>query len=73
MYHKTFKCPLLFQVNAFLQKKEKLWLPQFKLSIFTVCGDQIVVWVMFNTYHILVMNLKLKKQTKKTFSTFYKL
>ena len=40
------------------------WLPKFKLSIFTVRRDQIVVRVMFDANHILVMNLK--EGNKKT-------
>lgn len=38
------------------------WLPEFKLSIFTISRDEIVVRVMFDAYHILVMNLKYRDQ-----------
>lgn len=33
-----------------------LWFPEFEKPIFTVCGDQILVWVVGNTNDILLMN-----------------
>lgn len=69
------RCLLLCQgYRSFLTN---LWLPQFKLSIFTVGGDQVIMGVMFHTNHIFVMNLKFKqnmqcKSATRTFGPFIK-
>ena len=40
-----------------------LRLPQPQLSIFTVCGDQVVVWVMHHSNDIFLVHLEQKHKT----------
>lgn len=50
-------------VTGRLQYGQRSGLPQFEKSVLGVRADEVLMWMMYYTYHVLLMNLTTRKHT----------